>query len=181
LTSLAVLRADGSLERDLGQADRASVSARWSPDCSAIAFTRNSHDVTLVDPDGSNRRAIMSSADRYFDGGDWSVDGRMLLLRSYKNYCYYYSWYCYPYDARLVVLDVASGREIRSITIPLDAFGFVWGRTTEEAYWIQAGDVYYSRLDAFAPVNVTRSPEDEWSVLWGRFESTAAPAPRLRR
>jgi len=177
-TSLVVLRADGSLERNLGQSDAASVSADWAPDGRTIAFTRNNHDVKLMDSDGSNVRTIMSSIERYFDGGDWSADGRTLLVRSYKHYCYYYSYYCYSYDMRLVVLDVATGKENRSIQIPDDAFGFVWGATSEDVYFIQAGDVFHARLGAFAPVNVTRSPEDEWSVLWGRFEGGAASAAR---
>ena len=177
-TSLVVLRADGSLERTLGQSEAASVSADWAPDGRTIAFTRNNHDVKLMDSDGSNVRTIMSSIERYFDGGDWSADGRTLLVRSYKHYCYYYSYYCYPFDMRLVVLDVATGKENRSIQIPDDAFGFVWGATSEDVYFIQAGDVFHARLGAFAPVNVTRSPEDEWSVLWGRFEGGPASAAR---
>jgi len=177
-TSLVVLRADGSLERTLGQSEAASVSADWAPDGRTIAFTRNNHDVKLMDADGSNVRTIMSSIERYFDGGDWSADGRTLLVRSYKHYCYYYSYYCYPFDMRLVVLDVATGKENRSIQIPDDAFGFVWGATSEDVYFIQAGDVFQARLGAFAPVNVTRSPEDEWSVLWGRFEGGPASAAR---
>lgn len=178
LTSLIVLRADGSLERTLGQSDAASVSADWAPDGRTIAFTRNNHVVMLMDSDGSNVRAITSSIERYFDGGDWSADGRTLLVRSYKHYCYYYSYYCYPFDMRLVVLDVATGKETRSIQIPDDAFGFVWGGTSEDVYFIRAGDVFHARLDAFAPVNVTRSPEDEWSVLWGRFEGSVPTTAR---
>jgi hypothetical protein len=176
-----VIRADGSLERDLGQSDAAPLTARWAPDGTKIAFTRNSHDVRLVNADGSNVRTLVSASDRYFDGGEWSADSRTLLVRSYRHFCYYYSWYCYTFDPRLVVLDVATGREIRSISIPEDAFGFVWGSTTAEVYWIQAGDVFFSRLEPFAPVNVTRSPEDEWSVLWGHFEASAAPAVRGAR
>jgi hypothetical protein len=82
---------------------------------------------------------------------------------------------------RVLVLDGATGREIRSLPVPEYAFGFAWGSTTEEVYFIQAGDVFHSRLDAFAPVNVTRSPEDEWSVLWGHFEGGATSAARRPR
>jgi hypothetical protein len=179
-TSLVVLRADGSVERNLGQTERAPVSAHWAPDGSKIAFTRNNHDVMLVNADGSNVRALTSSTDRYFDGGDWSADGRTLLVRSYKQYCYYYSWYCYQYDARVVVLEVATGKELRSVSVPEYAFGFVWGRTTSEVYFIQAGDVFHTSLDVYAPVNLSHSPQDEWSVLWGNFAGSAAPAVRFR-
>ena len=175
LTSIAVLRADGSLERTLGQNDAASISAHWAPDGGTIAFTRHNHDVMLVNADGSNVRSIMSSSEQYFDGGDWSADGRTLLLRSHKQWCYYY-YYCYPVDARVFVLDVATGREVRSVPVPMDAFGFVWGSTTAEVFFIWAGDVYRSRLDAFVPINVTRSAEDEWSVLFGRFEGGVVSA-----
>jgi dipeptidyl aminopeptidase/acylaminoacyl peptidase len=90
-TSLVVLRADGSLERTLGLRDAASLSAHWSPDGRTIAVTRSNHEVMLVNADGSNVRALTSSSDRYLDGGDWSPDGSTLLVRSYKQYCYYYS------------------------------------------------------------------------------------------
>ena len=178
LTSLAVLRTDGSLERNLGLTNGASLYADWAPDGGKIAFTRNEQSVMLVNADGTNVRAMTSSSEQYFEGGDWSADGRFFLVRSYKQYCYYYSWYCYQYDARVVVLDASTLQEIRSATVSEDAFGFVWGRTTSEVYFIQHGDVFHSRLDTFAPVNVTRSPEEEWSVLFGRFEGGAASAAR---
>jgi dipeptidyl aminopeptidase/acylaminoacyl peptidase len=181
IAGLTVIRADGSVERDLGQNDGAALTARWAPDGTRIAFTRNGHDVKIVNADGSNVRTLVSSSERYFDGGEWSADSRTLLVRSYRHYCYYYSWYCYTFDARLVVLDGATGREIRTVSMPEYAFGFVWGSSTAEVYWIQAGDVFYSRLDPFAPVNVTRSPEDEWSVLWGHFEGGTAAAVRSAR
>jgi Bacterial Ig-like domain (group 2) len=183
LTSIAVLRADGSLERTLGQADPSSVSAHWAPDGGTIAFTRNNHGVMLVNADGSNVRAIRSSPELNFDGARWSADGRTLLVKSYKQWCYYYSsYYCYPYDAHLIVLDAATGKDIRNIPIPEYAYGFVWGATSDEVYFIQAGDVFHARLTAFVPVNVTRSPEDEWSVLFGRFEGGAvSSAGRPRR
>ena len=180
LTSLAVLRVDGTLDRSFGQNLHAPVYADWSPDGSTIAFTRGDHDVTLVNPDGTNVRVLRSVVDRYFEGADWSPDGRTLLVRSYKNYCYYYYSYCYPFDARVVAIDVATGKENLSVAIPDYAFGFVWGRTTSEVYFIQGGDVHYSRLDAaFVPVNLTRSPENEWSVLWGNFQPQA-PAAVIR-
>ena len=180
-TSLVVLRADGLVERNLGLRDATSLSAHWAPDGRTISVTRNNHAVLLVNPDGSEPRTLKSSTNEYFDGGQWSPDGQTLLVRSYKQWCYYYSWYCYPFDARLMVLDAATGREIRSVKVPDDAIGFVWGGTSEEVYFAQAGDVFRSRFDAFAPVNVTRSPEHEWSVQWGRFESGASSAARTTR
>ena len=175
-TSLAVLRADGTLDQSFGSNEFAPVYADWSPDGSTIAFTRGNHDVMLVNPDGTNLRALKSSNDQYFEGADWSPDGRTLLVRSYKHYCYYYYSYCYPYDARVVVIDVATGNENLSVSVPEYAYGFVWGRTTSEVYFIQSSDVFYSRLDAFVPINMTRSQEEEWSVLWGNFQPQALGA-----
>lgn len=180
-SSLVVLRADGTVERNLGMTEVGALFAHWSPDGNTIAFTHGNHDINLISPDGSNLRTLRSAPDLYFDGGEWSPDGRLLLVRAYRQYCYYYSWYCYPYDARLVVIDVASGKDIRSVMIPTDAFGFVWGRTTSEVYYIHQSDVFYGVIDNWAPTNVTRSPEDEWLVMFGRFEGGAASSAARRR
>ncbi len=181
-TTLVVLRTDGTVERFLSLSGSTSISAHWAPDGRTIAVTRSNHAVLLVNPDGSSVRELMGSSTDYFDGGDWSPDGETLLIRSYKQWCYYY-YYCYTTDAHLIVLDATTGRELRNIQIPEYAFGFVWGATSDEVYFIQEGDVFHTRLDAFQPVNVTRSPEDEWSVVWGRFDGGAArtaKSPRLR-
>ena len=174
LTSLVLLRADGTVERNFGQSDYSAIWPDWSPDGSTIAFTRNNHEIMLINANGTNLRALKSESGRKFDGPDWSPDGRTLLVRGYKEWCYYYYSYCYTYDTRVLTIEVATGREILSVQIPEYAFGFVWGRTTDEVYFIQAGDVFYSRFVPFAPVNVTRSLEDEYAVLWGNFAGGAA-------
>jgi WD40 repeat protein len=174
--NLVVLRPDGSIERSLGQKAARPFVADWAPNGNTIAFTSGDHAIRFVDPNGSNPRNFKASTADFYEGARWSPDGRFLMVRAYEQWCYYYSWYCYPFNTRLVVFDAATGTEVRKLPVPDDALGFVWGATVNDVYFIQGGDVHYGRLDNFVPANLTRSPENEWSVLYGRFDGSGAAA-----
>jgi len=171
--SVVILRQDGTVDRNLPYTTARRSSARWSPDGSTIAITAGDHTIDLMNADGTNLRALVSSATRSFDAAEWSTDGRSLLVRSYEEFCYY-SYYCYPVNGRLSVLDLATRQETFSTATSLDAASFSWGSTPNEFYFVQSGDVFKAALPDFRPIRVIQTMQNEWSVLWARLPGPAS-------
>lgn len=91
--NLYVMDADGSGRRRITTEPGCEIDPTWSPDGSTIAFTRlpavvlgygfycaGTPDIYLVDADGSNLRALRTTADTGEMDPDWSPDGVSLAF-----------------------------------------------------------------------------------------------------
>jgi Tol biopolymer transport system component len=118
---IAVQDVDGTQRSDITAADAYALEPAWSPDGSTIAYAF-SHpafsgqlvpsDIHLINPDGTNDRAITSAdpncgVDSFYSEPNWSPDGRRLVAAKNAS--------CNTVSPNIVVMN-ADGSGITKLT-----------------------------------------------------------------
>lgn len=171
-TDLRMVNSDGSGEHKLtngsyvtGNPAVVAGGDAWSPDGSTIAYLDDRGRVSLMKPDGSDRRRLKGPAVRSggfsWSGVSWSPDGRALL-----------------YDAgpRIVIVN-ADGTGVRSI-LPRGRSP-VWSPDGRQVVFVSYENVFVVDSDGSNPHKVgthggtpSWSPDGRW-VIYARFEGRA--------
>ena len=157
---------DGSRLKNLTNTPSTSESrAAWSPDGKAIAFNR-SGAVTLMNPDGSNQRALHAVDPGFSDDAvAWSPDGKMLAYSAFNlNHPFATETYAiFTVNADGSGLQRITGLGYSSARFPSfspDGKRIVYNRDAVDEWWgrFRTQNLHIMNVDGSNSVQVTADP-----------------------